>query len=120
MIKLTRLYIFIAEEYQHSYKNGLFLILDNVVCFQVYLQKIEKRIKEYKINILNAPRHNKHLLVLDIDYTLFDHRSAAETGEDPHSSLFYPSSRQDKTRSLEENVRLRACAFFRTPAPFVL
>ena len=43
-----------------------------------YLQKIEKRVKEYKINVLNPPRSGKKLLVLDIDYTLFDHRSVAE------------------------------------------
>ncbi len=36
-----------------------------------YLAKIEKRIKEYKIDIMNEPRPGKHLLVLDIDYTLF-------------------------------------------------
>ncbi|XP_065361503.1 ubiquitin-like domain-containing CTD phosphatase 1 [Calliphora vicina] len=46
----------------------------------IYLAKIEKRIKEYKITELNPPRPGKHLLVLDIDYTLFDHRSSAETG----------------------------------------
>lgn len=47
---------------------------------EVYLAKIEKRIKDYKINMLNEPREGKHLLVLDIDYTLFDHRSTAQTG----------------------------------------
>jgi ubiquitin-like domain-containing CTD phosphatase 1 len=36
-----------------------------------YLAKIEKRIKDYKIEILNEPRPGKKLLVLDIDYTLF-------------------------------------------------
>ncbi|GBP16326.1 Ubiquitin-like domain-containing CTD phosphatase 1 [Eumeta japonica] len=46
----------------------------------IYLAKIQKRIKEYKITELNAPRPDKHLLVLDIDYTLFDHRSPAECG----------------------------------------
>lgn len=30
--------------------------------------------------MLNEPRPDKKLLVLDIDYTLFDHKSAAETG----------------------------------------
>eukprot|EP00735_Rhodelphis_limneticus_P004638 TRINITY_DN16255_c0_g1::TRINITY_DN16255_c0_g1_i1::g.3152::m.3152 TRINITY_DN16255_c0_g1::TRINITY_DN16255_c0_g1_i1::g.3152 ORF type:complete len:401 (+),score=47.87,sp/Q5ZJJ8/UBCP1_CHICK/54.92/8e-103,NIF/PF03031.13/3.4e+03,NIF/PF03031.13/1.3e-23,ubiquitin/PF00240.18/2e-06 TRINITY_DN16255_c0_g1_i1:16-1218(+) len=39
------------------------------------LQKINNRIKNYKLNILNPPRVGKHLLVLDVDYTLFDHRS---------------------------------------------
>ncbi|KAK6186193.1 hypothetical protein SNE40_008280 [Patella caerulea] len=44
-----------------------------------FLAKIEKRIKDYEIKILNEPREGKKLLVLDIDYTLFDHRSVAET-----------------------------------------
>ncbi|XP_005094856.1 ubiquitin-like domain-containing CTD phosphatase 1 [Aplysia californica] len=43
-----------------------------------YLAKIDRRIKSYKINTLNESRPGKKLLVLDIDYTLFDHRSTAE------------------------------------------
>lgn len=31
---------------------------------------------------MNEPREGKKLLVLDIDYTLFDHRSVAETGNE--------------------------------------
>lgn len=46
----------------------------------MYLAKINKRVKDYKITMLNEPRADKKLLVLDIDYTLFDHRSVAETG----------------------------------------
>ncbi|KAI5693669.1 ubiquitin-like domain-containing CTD phosphatase 1 [Diaphorina citri] len=46
----------------------------------IYLAKIDKRIQDYQIDILNEPRPGKKLLVLDIDYTLFDHRSAAEQG----------------------------------------
>lgn len=42
---------------------------------------MNKRVKEYQVKELNPPRPNKKLLVLDIDYTLFDHRSVAETGE---------------------------------------
>ena len=42
--------------------------------------KLERRIQTYQGKILNEPRPGKKLLVLDIDYTLFDHRSAAETG----------------------------------------
>ncbi len=41
-------------------------------------RKIQRRVETYKINIRNEPRKGKHLLVLDIDYTLFDHRSVAE------------------------------------------
>lgn len=47
---------------------------------EVYLEKVARRVRDYKINVLNEPRPHKKLLVLDIDYTLFDHRSAAETG----------------------------------------
>lgn len=47
---------------------------------EVYLAKIRRRVKEYKIEMLSEPREGKKLLVLDIDYTLFDHRSTAETG----------------------------------------
>ncbi|CAG4979051.1 ubiquitin-like domain-containing CTD phosphatase 1 [Colias croceus] len=47
---------------------------------EIYLAKINKRVRDYKIKVLNEPRPDKKLLVLDIDYTLFDHRSVAETG----------------------------------------
>lgn len=47
-----------------------------------YLDKIEKRISTYDLKILNPIRPNKKLLVLDIDYTLFDHKSVGETGND--------------------------------------
>ncbi|XP_056004747.1 ubiquitin-like domain-containing CTD phosphatase 1 isoform X2 [Ostrea edulis] len=47
-----------------------------------YLSKIDRRIKEYEITVLNEPREGKKLLVLDIDYTLFDHRSVAETANE--------------------------------------
>ncbi|WAR21786.1 UBCP1-like protein [Mya arenaria] len=62
-----------------------------------FLQKIERRIKDYKIEIMNEPRKNKKLLVLDIDYTLFDHRSVAETGNELmrpflHELCFYMDS----------------------------
>lgn len=49
--------------------------------FQIYLGKVEKRVKSYDIKEINPPRDGKKLLVLDIDYTLFDHRSSAETGK---------------------------------------
>ncbi|XP_067009192.2 ubiquitin-like domain-containing CTD phosphatase 1 [Anabrus simplex] len=65
---------------------------------EVYLAKIERRIREYKINILNEPRPGKKLLVLDIDYTLFDHRSAAETGYElmrPYLHEFLTSAYKD-------------------------
>ena len=36
-----------------------------------HLAKIEKRIKTYDFQVLNEPRADKLLLVLDVDYTLF-------------------------------------------------
>ncbi|XP_078033434.1 ubiquitin-like domain-containing C-terminal domain phosphatase 1 [Augochlora pura] len=47
---------------------------------EIYLSKIQKRIEHYSITELNPLREGKKLLVLDIDYTLFDHRSTAESG----------------------------------------
>ncbi|KAL5562861.1 hypothetical protein UlMin_032608 [Ulmus minor] len=41
-------------------------------------QKLRRRIDQYKIELRNPCREGKKLLVLDIDYTLFDHRSTAE------------------------------------------
>ena len=43
---------------------------------------MEKRVKSYEVKVLNEPRPGKKLLVLDIDYTLFDHRSVAESGRE--------------------------------------
>ncbi|KAL8579992.1 Ubiquitin-like domain-containing CTD phosphatase 1 [Nucella lapillus] len=59
-----------------------FDIEDEVVAVEnreEYLAKVQRRVKEYKVTQLNPFRDNKKLLVLDIDYTLFDHRSTAET-----------------------------------------
>ena len=51
--------------------------------------------------VRNPPRPGKKLLVLDIDYTIFDHRSPAETAAElrrPHLHEFlasvYPWSRR--------------------------
>lgn len=45
---------------------------------EVNKQKLRRRIDQYKIEVRNPCRIGKKLLVLDIDYTLFDHRSPAE------------------------------------------
>ncbi|KAI3445612.1 hypothetical protein Pfo_002277 [Paulownia fortunei] len=45
---------------------------------EVNKQKLRRRIEQYKIELRNPCRKGKKLLVLDIDYTLFDHRSPAE------------------------------------------
>ncbi|XP_072256531.1 ubiquitin-like domain-containing CTD phosphatase 1 isoform X2 [Pyxicephalus adspersus] len=62
------------------------------------LAKISRRVKDYKVEILNAPREGKKLLVLDVDYTLFDHRSCAETGLElmrPYLHEFLTSAYED-------------------------
>uniref|UniRef100_A0A670IJ79 Ubiquitin-like domain-containing CTD phosphatase 1 n=1 Tax=Podarcis muralis TaxID=64176 RepID=A0A670IJ79_PODMU len=62
------------------------------------LLKISRRVKEYKVEILNPPREGKKLLVLDVDYTLFDHRSCAETGLElmrPYLHEFLTSAYED-------------------------
>lgn len=45
----------------------------------VYRRRLERRIQSTKIQIMNPPRNSKKLLVLDLDYTLFDCRSSATT-----------------------------------------
>lgn len=47
---------------------------------EVYLNKVARRVKEYEVKILNELRTGKKLLVLDIDYTLFDHKTTAQSG----------------------------------------
>nr|CAG4634946.1 EOG090X0A5K [Alona affinis] len=52
----------------------------------------------YEMKMLNEPRPGKKLLVLDIDYTLFDHRSAAKTGNElmrPFLHEFLTSAYED-------------------------
>ncbi|TKY60150.1 Ubiquitin domain-containing CTD phosphatase [Spatholobus suberectus] len=45
---------------------------------EVNKHKLTRRIHQFKIELQNPCRNGKKLLVLDIDYTLFDHRSTAE------------------------------------------
>jgi len=42
------------------------------------IEKLQKRVKNLQIKVMNPPRPGKKCLVLDIDYTLFDHRSTVE------------------------------------------
>ncbi|XP_011311400.1 ubiquitin-like domain-containing CTD phosphatase 1 [Fopius arisanus] len=73
-------------------QEGEEVVVENA---EVYLAKIHKRIQNYKINELNPLRENKKLLVLDIDYTLFDHRSVASSG----SELMRPYLHEFLTRA---------------------
>ncbi|KAK6805302.1 hypothetical protein RDI58_003087 [Solanum bulbocastanum] len=45
---------------------------------EINKEKLRRRIAQHKIVLRNPCREGKKLLVLDIDYTLFDHRSTAE------------------------------------------
>lgn len=44
------------------------------------LAKIARRVKDYKVEEMNAPREGKRLLVLDVDYTLFGKNVKNMTG----------------------------------------
>ncbi|KAM9782189.1 ubiquitin-like domain-containing CTD phosphatase 1 [Syngnathus typhle] len=62
------------------------------------LAKIARRVKDYKVEEMNSPREGKRLLVLDVDYTLFDHKSFAETGQElmrPYLHEFLTSAYED-------------------------
>ena len=53
------------------------------------------RVANYEVKIFNDLREDKKLLVLDIDYTLFDHKTPAETGAElmrPHLHEFLTSA----------------------------
>lgn len=63
-----------------------------------FLAKIQRRVDTLEFKEINPPRADKKLLVLDIDYTLFDHRSFGETGEQlmrPYLHEFLTSAYQD-------------------------
>ena len=70
---------------------------------KVFLEKVERRIRDYSAKIFNEPRVGKKLLVLDIDYTLFDHRSTGETGSElmrPYLHEFLTDSYEVKSSKL--------------------
>jgi len=85
------------------------------------LEKIEKRVREYEVKVLNPSREDKKLLVLDIDYTLFDHRSVAEAGWElmrPYLHEFLETAYQDydiaiwsatNMKWIEEKMKLLGC-----------
>ncbi|KAL0277050.1 UNVERIFIED_CONTAM: hypothetical protein PYX00_004470 [Menopon gallinae] len=89
---------------------------------EVNLSKIEKRVKEYKIIERCKSRPGKNLLVLDIDYTLFDNRSVAECGAElmrPYLHEFLTSAYEDydiviwsasSMKWIEEKMKLLGCA----------
>ncbi|KAG6543997.1 hypothetical protein Mapa_014621 [Marchantia paleacea] len=45
---------------------------------EVNQAKLRRRVDQYKLTLLNSCRPGKKCLVLDIDYTIYDHRSTAE------------------------------------------
>jgi len=86
------------------------------------LEKIEKRVRDYEVKVVNPSREGKKLLVLDIDYTLFDHRSVAEAGWElmrPFLHEFLETAYQDfdiciwsatNMRWIEEKMKLLGCS----------
>lgn len=62
------------------------------------INKVNRRVRELKVNVFNPPRPNKKLLVLDIDYTIFDHVSHAEKGDElmrPYLHEFLTAAYED-------------------------
>jgi len=86
-----------------------------------YLAKVANRVQNYEVKILNELREGKKLLVLDIDYTLFDHRTPAEKGEElmrPHLHEFLSTAYKDydiviwsatSMKWIEEKMKLLGC-----------
>ncbi|KFH14560.1 HAD hydrolase, family IIID protein [Toxoplasma gondii MAS] len=48
----------------------------------LHLERLEKAVDRTRVQLLHAPRKGKKLLVLDLDYTLFDCKSLAGSVED--------------------------------------
>jgi len=86
-----------------------------------YLAKVANRVEKYEVKMINDLREDKKLLVLDIDYTLFDHRTPAETGAElmrPHLHEFLTSAYEDydiviwsatSMKWIEEKMKLLGC-----------
>ncbi|MEJ1276425.1 hypothetical protein NN561_007330 [Cricetulus griseus] len=55
------------------------------------LLKISRRVKEYKVEVLNPPREGKKLLVLDVDYTLFAEDLTGGAGDGSRQQRTPPS-----------------------------
>ena len=62
------------------------------------------RVEKYEVKIINDLREDKKLLVLDIDYTLFDHKTPAETGAElmrPYLHEFLTSAYKVRTQYVQ-------------------
>jgi ubiquitin-like domain-containing CTD phosphatase 1 len=78
-------------------------------------------VREYEVKVISPSREGKKLLVLDIDYTLFDHRSVAEAGWElmrPYLHEFLEAAYADydiciwsatNMRWIEEKMKLLGC-----------
>ena len=86
-----------------------------------YLNKVANRVKSYEVKIFHEPREGKKLLVLDIDYTLFDHKTTAETGNElmrPYLHEFLTTAYEDydiviwsatSMKWIEEKMKVLGC-----------
>ncbi|KAG5248474.1 ubiquitin domain-containing CTD phosphatase [Salix suchowensis] len=64
----------IVDDFEHGQDEAV-----DIEDVEVNKQKLRRRIDQYEIEVKNPCRPGKKLLVLDIDYKLFDHPSTAET-----------------------------------------
>lgn len=54
------------------------------------MQKVERRVKEYEIKVVNESRPGKKLLVLDVDYTFFGKLHYMTIMYSHHTCLLWP------------------------------
>ena len=47
-----------------------------------YQQKLQRRVENHQMKMIGEPRPGAKCLVLDVDYTLFDHRTTAESARE--------------------------------------
>ena len=56
-----------------------------------YQQKLQRRVENHQMKMIGEPRPGAKCLVLDVDYTLFDHRTTAESVARNYSVRFCTS-----------------------------
>lgn len=78
-VNATKVAELIGEDVEDDFDISLATETTSAATNPTFLAKIDGRIKNKQMKTLNAARPGARALVLDIDYTLFDHRTTAET-----------------------------------------
>lgn len=69
----------VGEDVEDDFDISLAAETTNAATNAMFLAKIDGRVRNKQMKMLNPSRPGARALVLDIDYTLFDHRTTAET-----------------------------------------